>query len=145
MVLLNGANRDYGHILRERPCAFGKAQNRALAKRQPKRPDLGKRAYVGKSGACSLLDFHRVEDAIVLYENVNFGAGFVAIEPKAGVFATVPASLEQFTNDMGFEHRAAHCSVRQRFRRGPSSKIAAEPGVCEIELGRLDDPGSDIA
>ena len=69
MALLNGANRDYGHILCERPCAFGKAQHRALAKGQPERPNLGKRVYVGKSGACSLLDFHRIKDAVVLYIN----------------------------------------------------------------------------
>ena len=145
MVLLNGSNRDHGHILCERPCAFGKAHHRALAKRQSKRPNLGKRAYVGKSGACGLLDFHRIEDAVVLYENVNLGTGFVAIEPKTGFSATVPASFEQFADDMGFEHRAAHSSVRQRFWRGPPRKIAAKPRVREIELWCLDDPGSDIA
>ena len=145
MTLLNGANRDYGHILRERPCAFGKAHHRALAKRQSKRPNLGKRAYVGKPGACSLLDFYRIKDAVVLYENVNLGTGFISIEPKTGLLATVPASFEQFADDMGFEHRAAHGSVRQRFWRGPSRKIAAKPRVREIELWSLDDPGSDIA
>ena len=108
MTLLNGANRDYGHILCERPCAFGKAHHRALAKRQSKRPNLGKRAYVGKPRACSLLDFYRIKDAVVLYENVNLGTGFISIEPKTGFPATVPASFEQFADDMGFEHRAAH-------------------------------------
>ena len=145
MALLNGANRDYGHILCERPCAFGKAHHRALAKRQSKRPNLGKRAYVGKPRACSLLDFYRIKDAVVLYENVNLGTGFISIEPKTGFPATVPASFEQFADDMGFEHRAAHRAVRQRFWRGPSRKIAAKPRVREIEFWRLDDPGSDIA
>ena len=118
----------------------GETEDGTFAERQSERACLGEGVYVAFGGACRLFDLHRVEDAVVLYEDVDLGTGFVAIEPKTGFFPAVPASFEQFADDMGFEHRAAHGSVRQRFWRGPSRKIAAKPRIREIELWRLDDP-----
>ena len=141
----NGTDRDYGHVLREWSCAFCKAEYGAFAERQSKRTCLGKCAYVAFGGACRLFDFHRVEDAIMLNKNVYFRTGFVAVEPKSSLPASVPVAFEKFSDDIRFKHRSAHRAVRQRFRRCPAGKVAAQTCVGEIELRSLDNAGRDVA
>ena len=80
----DGTDRDYGHVLCERPRVFSKAENGAFPERQSKRTCLGERAYVAFGRACRLFDFHRVEDAVMFNEDVYLRTGLAPQTIMAG-------------------------------------------------------------
>ena len=90
------------------------------------------------------LNLYRIQRAVFMEQHINFPFVFVAVIVDIRLLAVMPIAFDDFRNNVGLKHIAAHCAAFQNFRRFPTGQITGQPCVHKIDFRRFNKAVANI-